>query len=98
MSETVTISSLKVLFHFPFQGPKWQNNFLVGSVLTFGSFIIPIIPLIFVAGYSVQIMRQAIQGEKPEMPEWNDWGKLASDGLRMLGVGLIFLLPGFVVL
>jgi hypothetical protein len=98
MSETVTIPSLKTLFHFPFQGPKWQNSFIVGSVLTFGSFIIPIIPLIFVAGYSLQIMRQAIQGEELEMPAWNDWGKLASDGLRMIGVGFIYLLPGFVVL
>jgi hypothetical protein len=98
MSETVTIASLKDLFRFPFQGPKWQNSFIIGSVLTFGSFIIPIIPLIFVAGYGMQIMRQAIKGQEIELPEWNDWGKLATDGLRMMGIGLIYTLPGFVVL
>ena len=98
MPETVTIPSLKALLKFPFQGPNWQNRFIIGSVLTFGGFIIPIIPLIFVAGYSLQIMRQAIQGQELELPDWNDWGRLAVDGLRMLGVGFIFLLPGLVVM
>jgi hypothetical protein len=98
MSAAVTISSLKTLFKFPFQGPKWQNNFLIGSVLAFGGFVIPIIPWIFLAGYGVQVMRQAIQGETLELPEWTDWGKLGIDGLRMVGVGFIFLLPGLIVL
>jgi Protein of unknown function (DUF4013) len=98
MSETVTISSLKTLFRFPFQGPKWQNSFIIGSLFTFGGFIIPIIPLIFVAGYCLQIMRRAIQGEPLELPEWTDWGKLFVDGVRLLGVGFIYLLPGLVVL
>ena len=98
MSETVTLSSLKTLLRFPFQGPKWQNSFIIGTVLTFGNFIIPIIPLMFVAGYCLQIMRQAIEGQPLELPEWNDWGKLAVDGIRMLGIGFIYLLPGMVVL
>jgi len=99
MSEIVTRVSLKALFRFPFQGTKWQNNFIIGSLFAFGNFIIPIIPLIFVAGYCLQLMRQAIQGQGPtELPEWNDWGRLFVDGARMLGVGFIYLLPGFVVL
>ncbi|MDR3573401.1 MAG: DUF4013 domain-containing protein [Anaerolineaceae bacterium] len=98
MSETVTISSLKTLLSFPFQGSKWQNKFLIGSLFTIGGFFIPIIPLLFVAGYGLQIMRQTIQGDQLELPEWNDWGKLALDGIRMMGIGFLFLLPGMLVM
>lgn len=96
MSE-ITISSLKTLFRFPFQGPDWRNRFIVGSVLSFAGCIIPIVPSIFVAGYLLQVMRRAIQGEELTLPAWEDWSRLGVDGLRALLVSLAYFLPGLIV-
>lgn len=96
MSE-MTSSSLKTLFRFPFQGPDWRNRFIIGSVLSFAGCIIPMVPSIFVAGYLLQVMRQAIQGEELRLPAWEDWGRLGVDGLRALVVSLVCFLPGLIV-
>jgi hypothetical protein len=100
MDEVTTMTSLREVFAFPFRGPGWRNRFIIGSVLVIGSFLIPIVPLIFVYGYALAVMRQAIDREAQEalaLPRWDDWGKLASDGLRTMVVGLVYLLPGLLV-
>ncbi len=90
------IESLKAFIRFPFSGPDWKNRFLIGSALVFASFIIPIIPFIFVVGYILGIMRRVIQGEEPGLPAWEDFGRLAADGVKGLVAGLVYLLPGLV--
>ena len=98
MTETLTTISLKKLFKFPFQEPNWQGRFLVGSVLILAGFFIPILPGIFVAGYILQVMRQVIAGQEPTLPAWEDWGKLAIDGLQAMVVGFVYYLPAMVVM
>ena len=98
MPETLTTHSLKALFRFPFEGENWQGRFLIGSALILGGYVIPIVPLIFVYGYALQVMRRAIRGDTPALPDWDDWGKFGSDGLRVMLVGMVYLLPGIVVL
>lgn len=98
MSQSMTISALKPYFAFPFQDSGWKKRFLVGSLLVFASTFIPIIPLVFVFGYIVQVMRQAIEGENLALPGWDDLGKLGADGLKCSVVSLAFLLPGSIVL
>jgi hypothetical protein len=98
MPETVAITPLKTLFKFPFQGPNWRNNFIIGAALTLANFILPLLPMIFIYGYALQIMRRTIEGQELELPPWDDWGKLALDGLRLMLVGLVYLLPGILVL
>jgi hypothetical protein len=98
MPEPVAITPLKTLFKFPFQGPNWRNNFIIGAALALANSIVPLVPMIFVYGYALQIMRRAIEGQDLELPPWDDWGKLALDGLRLMLVGLVYLLPGILVL
>lgn len=97
MSEVTTITSLKALFRFPFQSQDWRTRFIVGTLLNFAGFVIPIVPSILVGGYILRVMRRAIQGEKLSLPAWEDWGRLGVDGLRMMVVSLVFFLPGMVV-
>jgi hypothetical protein len=92
MSEAIT-----TFFKFPFQGPNWQSRFLIGAGLVFAGFLVPIAPLVFVNGYILRVMRQAIEGEELVLLEWEDWGRLAIDGLRVMLVDLVYLLPGIVV-
>jgi hypothetical protein len=98
MPVTIAITPLKTLLKFPFQGPDWRNRFLVGSAITLAAFVVPILPLVFVYGYVLHIMRRAIEGQDLELPAWDDWGKLGVDGLRLMLVGLVYLLPGILVL
>jgi hypothetical protein len=98
MSEVFSSGSLRSLIKFPFQSPNWKGRFLIGSGLLLASYIIPIVPAIFVYGYLAGVMRQAIQGEPLVLPEWRDWGRLAKDGVRCFVVGLLFMAPGFIVM
>jgi len=97
MAEPISVPSLKSIFRFPFQGAGWEKRFLVGALLTFVSFIIPIVPVIFVCGYLLEVMRRAVKGEELVLPDWTDWGKLGLDGLKYILVNLVFLLPGTLI-
>ena len=98
MTETLTTISLKKYFKYPFQEPHWQRRFLVGSVLILAGFFVPILPGIFVAGYVLQVMRRVIAGKEPVLPAWDDWGKLAVDGLQATVIGFVCFLPAMIVM
>jgi hypothetical protein len=96
MASTASLEGIKKAVFFPFLGEKWGVKVLIGSALTFGSFLI--IPAIPVFGYFGQIMKRIIvQDEDPELPEWNDWGVLFLDGTKLLGATLIYLLPALIL-
>jgi hypothetical protein len=97
MAEPISVPSLKTIFRFPFQGAGWQKRFLIGTLLSFVSFIIPILPAIFISGYMLEVMRRAVKGEELALPDWTEWGKLGLDGLKYILVNLVFLLPGTLV-
>jgi hypothetical protein len=97
-TSTVSFEGVKQAVFFPFQGKKWGIKMLIGSALTFGGFIIPIVPLLPVFGYFGQIMKGIIvQEQDPEMPAWNDWGTLFLDGLKLWGAVIIYLLPALIL-
>jgi hypothetical protein len=98
MSDRPTLNSLQPLFTFPFRDHKWQNRFLIGVLVFFAGFAIPILPGIVLLGYTLRITRQAIHDQELHLPAWDDWGRLALDGLRAFVVSLVYLLPGSVVM
>ncbi len=91
------ITPLASLLKFPFEDEDWQTTFLIGSALIFVSFFIPILPLIFVAGYGMEVMRQAVRGEKLSLPKWDDWGRLFKDGLHALVISLVYAGPSVLI-
>lgn len=97
MSE-ITTTRLKDIFRFPFHGPDWQKRFLIGIGLMLANFLVPILPSLFVVGYTLRVMRQAAEGKEPALPEWDDWGQLALDGLQVMLVRIAYLLPGMLIL
>ena len=83
---------------YPFKQEKAGNKILIGSALILAGFVIPFIPMIFVAGYLAKISKRITAGDgKLELPEWDDWGELFKSGLRLFGVGLIYSLPMLIV-
>lgn len=98
MSGTVSTASLRALFKCPLQGPRWQSRFLVGCALFLANYLIPTVPSIFVGGYLVRVMRQTLDAGEPDLPAWDDWGRLAKDGLGVIVVNLIYFFPGVLIL
>jgi hypothetical protein len=90
-------TQLKPFIRFPFQDHEARSRFLIGSALTLGSFIVPIIPGLFASGYALRVMRSTAEGEAPRMPAWDDWGGFLSLGFRGAVVGFLFLLPSLAV-
>ena len=98
MSEIKTTGPLENILSFPFQGADWKNRFGIGVALTLANLVIPFVPAIFVAGYVLRVMRQAVRGEELGLPPWDDWGEMALDGLRVWAINLAYLAPGFIVM
>ena len=51
----------------------------------------------FVFGYVARVTRNVIAGHERPLPEWDDLGSFFSEGLRRVGVALVYVLP-FIVL
>ena len=98
MASSVSLDEVKKAVFFPFRGEKWGIKMLIGSALTFASFIVPIVPVLPVFGYFGKIMKGIIvQEEDPHMPAWNDWGSLFLEGIKLLGAVIIYMLPALIL-
>ena len=86
-------SDISQLIIFPAQDDQWIKKILIGSVMILLSFI-PIIPALFLLGYYSEIIRQiVVEGKSPSLPEWDDLGKFFQDGIKLFGVGFIYMIP-----
>ena len=68
---------------------------LVGFV--FAPVLIGVIPLIMLLGYSLDTLRNVMNGQRYPMPEWTDWGGFLVRGLKLIGAFLVWALPLIVV-
>jgi len=83
---------------FPFKDPDWGKKIAIGLLLSMANMIVPILPMLLIAGYSGKIMKHIIlEKGDPYLPDWNDWGDLLTKGLKLLGAGFIFGFPVMVL-
>jgi len=86
--------NLITVFKYPFTDPRWFQKMLVGALLVLASMIIWVIPSVFVTGYLSRISRRIISGDgQAALPEWDDWGKLFVDGIKLVGISFIYSIP-----
>ena len=86
---------------FPVADAEARKQFLIACLVSLAGFIIPIIPMLVLLGYSARIMRQILDGGKvPSMPKWeqSDWSTMLLDGLRLIGLQFVLMLPLFLLL
>jgi hypothetical protein len=94
MTTTASLEGTKKVVFFPFRGKNWGLKMLIGSALGLANYIIPLVPIIPLYGYAGQIAKRVIiEGEDPELPEWNNWGLFFSDGIKLFGATVIFMIP-----
>ena len=83
-------------FSYVFQDEHWIGKIGIGAVLSLlAIFLIPI-PLLI--GWAVGVTRNMMDGFEDPMPAWEDWGKLFSDGLKVLAAQLVYTLPLWVLI
>ena len=99
MSQSFTTEDLKTLLVFPFRDAKWQNKLLIAGLLSLGNFVVPLVPSIFLTGYTARIMRRiTVEGGEPFLPEWDDWGQMFVEGLKLFCVNLVYSLPALLLM
>jgi len=90
---------LSTCLSFPFKDPHWLMKLTIGALLVLASLVIPLIPLFFVAGYGLRIIQRIILGDgQAKLPEWDDWEWLFKHGFKLSEAGLIYALPGLILL
>jgi hypothetical protein len=89
---------LNHLLTFPIKEPEARKQFLIGTLVFLASFVIPILPVLLATGYVMRIMRQVLKGEQAHMVEWDEWTEMFTDGARLFGVRLVFMLPIFLLM
>jgi hypothetical protein len=77
------------------EDPDWIKKVLIGGVFALLSSILVGIP--FVLGYWSRTLRNEAAGVARPLPDWDDLGGLFSEGLRLTGVYLVYLLVVFLV-
>lgn len=70
---------------------RWMTKLGIGALVSFLSFLI--VPIFLLPGYMVQIMRNVRDGVEPSLPEWDDWGKLLTDGFNIWVAQMVYTIP-----
>lgn len=74
---------------FIFDDEEWLKKVLIGGCLM----IIPILGQLMALGYGMEIARRVVKGHPQPLPEWEDWGQIAMDGLMNMIVTFVWSLP-----
>lgn len=94
MNETNRKIDLGKLLSYPFKDKKSFEKILIGSGILLAGGFIPILPMSIIEGYLYRMMKRVISGDAElELPEWNDFGKLISDGIKLTLARYIYYLP-----
>ncbi|HET7712714.1 MAG TPA: DUF4013 domain-containing protein [Thermoanaerobaculia bacterium] len=78
-------------FAFVFQDPNWVTKVLIGGLFYIAAFLI--IGIFFLTGYCARLARNVINGEAQPLPDWSDLGGFFAEGLRIVGVVILYILP-----
>ena len=92
--ETPSMANFKNLLVYPFKDKDSSNKIIFGSLLIFASLIIPVLPLLFVLGYIMHIVKRIIDGDgQLGLPKWAEWSEYLKDGLKWFVVLLLYSVP-----
>lgn len=76
---------------FVFEDKQWISKLLIAVLMSLLAFVI--VPALILQGYVIKLVRQVMNGNRDELPEWTDWGKLLSDGFFLTVGELVWMLP-----
>ncbi len=62
--------------------PSWLSKLLVGTLVALGGCFL--LPLPLLVGYQFRVLKLSAAGAPRPFPEWEDWGGLFVDGLKVI--------------
>lgn len=74
--------------NYPRQSDHILKTVLIGGVLSL--FSVLVIPALVLGGYMIRVLQYTTTGDD-ELPQFSDWGRLALDGLKGLGIAIAYL-------
>ena len=77
-------------FTFVTEDPNWVTKILVGGLV--GLLTMVLIGIPFMVGYWARTLKNVAAGVRHPMPEWDDLGGIFGDGIRLVGVYLVYVL------
>jgi len=87
---------LEDAIRYPWTGEQRVETLAIGGVLSLlGVFFLPIL---FVYGYLVRVIRQVANGDTDAPPVFDEWEELLVDGLVVFGISLVYVLVPSLVL
>ncbi len=78
-------------FTYVFDDPRWLQKIVIGGLFYLAGFLL--IGWFFILGYVARTTRNVIAGAPLPLPEWEDLGDFFSEGLRLVGVALVYVVP-----
>ncbi len=85
-------------FTFMFEDPNWLRKLGIGTLvglagIVFTPLLIGVIPIIILLGYTLDTLRNVMDGREQPLPEWEDWGGFLLRGFRLLAALFVWGLP-----
>ncbi|MBI5876075.1 MAG: DUF4013 domain-containing protein [Chloroflexi bacterium] len=80
-------------FTFLTEDTEWVTKLAIAALLVFASGIIPILPLLLVMGYTLELTRNVARGEALPLPRWDDMETKLKHGAIALVIGFVYMLP-----
>jgi hypothetical protein len=75
-------------FGFVFEDPDWIKKILIGGVFAFLSSLL--IGAFFVGGYALRVIQRTARAEPLPLPDWDDLGGIFVDGVKVVGLSLVY--------
>jgi hypothetical protein len=96
MDKTFNTLGLQTLLGFPFKDKRGVSKFLIAALfLIFSGFIVP---ALFLIGWYMRIAKNVMVTKTlGDLPEWDEWGKMILDGLKLVAVMIIYYLPALLL-
>ena len=79
---------LSAAINYPRESDHVLKTVLIGGVLSLLSVLI--VPAFILGGYGIRVLRHTTLGDD-ELPQFDDWGKLAVDGLKGFAIAIGYL-------
>lgn len=85
-------------FVYMFEDPEWVKKLAIGTLvgllgIVLSPVLIGVVPLLMLAGYTLDVLRNVIEGRSEPLPEWEDWGGFFVRGFKLLAALFVWALP-----
>jgi hypothetical protein len=88
-SSSAPTGDLQDLVTYMFRDPSWVSKLVLGAVLA----LVPILNFV-VYGYALRVINNVRNSNEPTLPAWGgDFGKLWIEGLMLVIINFVYLIP-----